>query len=373
MGPFNRTAPGVGPDGQFTVGAPEYRRAGHAMATVMVPIGCSGPMPPALACARIRVSAPHASVDIAPALATHEAPGSKREEHRLWFLLDLSQLIFGDSTFSLVVGGSEVALPDPQPRASWGAGEGDGTADMDSAWSESELRALVSALEERCRVAERTAVDLRQLLEGDSHSSEHTSKLTNAWREVEVLQELLDTRESAYRAVKDVLDAAAAERDARDAQINVMQSELERAQREALKRDDALTGEVERARERAADGRRMAEVVASTLEEVQAERQVLLDQAAAAVAELDRERSAREASLVDARPPGDARNLKPQAAAPRRRPRRGLLGRLQSAAGAAGPAHDGIIEQQRATIADLERRLQAAESRAVDAPVSAAS
>lgn len=381
MGPVNRTDPGtagadadeaaatdaqVADNADLRVSTPEYRRVGQAMATVTVTIGSSGPLtiPPAHVRMCVRSAAAYVALD--PVLVTHEAPGAQREQHRLWFLADLSQLISDDTSFALVAGSSEIPLRDPQPRAPWDA-EDEATAAMDSAWSESELRAVVGALEERCRVAERAAADLRGILEGDTEIGEYTSKLTNAWREVEVLQELLDTRESAYRAVKEVLDAAAAERDARDAQISVIQDELERARREARKRDDALTTEVERARERAADGRRMAEVVAATLTQVQTERQALLDQAAQAVADLDRERSERETRLAEAQQAIDALTLELRTGAPRPRRSKGLMAKLQAAAGVGRPAHDPIVEQQRATIADLERRVHTAESRAVEA------
>jgi hypothetical protein len=315
MGPLERAMPAdagadavevAAPDGhdveieELDISTPEYRRVGHAMATLVVKVAQSGSLGPALARAQMSVRTPAASVALDPVLVTHEAPASGREEIRVWFLIDLSQLISADATFALLIGHSELPLRDPQPRAPWSTGEGDVNIGMDSAWSESELRAVVGAIEDRCRVAERSAADLRELVERDLEPGDYTSKLTNAWREVEVLQELLDTRESAYRAVKEVLDAAAAERDVRDTQIKAMQAELERAQREAVNRGDALSDEVERARERAADGRRLAEAVAATLRQVRAERQVLLDQAAQAVTDLERERAARD---LQATPP----------------------------------------------------------------------
>jgi hypothetical protein len=359
MGPYQRTEAGADaigaaePDAREAhiadtdISAPEYRRVGRAMATVVVKVGSSRPLTPAQASARMRVRSPAASLLLDPALATCEAPGSEHEEHRLWFLMDLSLVISGDTTFALVVDDFELPLPGPQPRASWSTGDNEPIA-LDSAWSESELRAIVSALEERCRVAERSAADLRATLESDPQTSDHTSRLTNAWREVEVLQELLDTRESAYRALKDVLDAAAAERDARDAQIKIVHDELERARREAVIRDDALSSEVERARERAADGRRLAEAVEATLRQVQAERQELLDKTAAAVAELERERAARAPRLPE---PVQSRS--------RSRRRGGLLARLQLPRAQEADSHTGEPAQtQRRTESELQAQLE---------------
>jgi hypothetical protein len=71
--------------------------------------------------------------------------------------------------------------------------------------------------------------------------------------------------------------------------------------------------------------------------------------------------------LAEAQQAIDALTLELRAVAPRPRRGKGLMAKLQAAAGVGGPAHDPIVEQQRATIVDLERRLQAAESHAVDA------
>jgi hypothetical protein len=268
--------------GDLNISTPEYRRVGHAIATLVVKAAAPGCVDPALIHARMRVQRPAGSIVLDPALVTHEAPGRPRQELRIWFLVDVSLLIFGDATFALLVGDAELPLRDPQLRGPWMGGEGDEDVAIDSAWSESELGAVVAALEQRCRVAERSAAALRELLERESSPGDNLAELTRAWREVEVLQELLDKRESAYRALKDVLDAAASERDARDAEIKVMQ----------------------------ADGRRLAEAVAATLGQVQDERQVLLDQAADAVNALGLARAAASAP-------------------PPRRPRRGLLGRTR--------------------------------------------
>ena len=238
MGPFRRTrssldAAGVVIGGRpidFRVESHEYRRLGHALATVVVGVQPA----PRAAETRLRITAGGDGEDLAPMLTTCEAPGTDEESHRLWFVTDLSRVMFGDATFALLVGGkNEIALPEPTPRAAWDEDE----PAVSSAWSRSELEAAVRALEARCRSAERVAA-------ADEPDD------TAAQREVATLQELLALRESAYRAVKDVVDATAADRDARQAELESLQE----------------------------DGRRTSKLVAATLAEVQTEREALLKQ-----------------------------------------------------------------------------------------------
>jgi hypothetical protein len=269
MGPFRRTrtslravevasdADAAADSGVVTF---EYRRLGDALATVVVELE----QPPA-ADAILRITAQDSAHEVDPMLITHDAPGTDGESHRLWFVTDLSQVMFGDAEFALVAGAAEHKLPEPAARPAW---EDDSPA-ITSAWSQSELTAALAALEGRCRSAERLAAALRAttptVTQDDALTQKLTARLTSAHREIEALQELLDTREAAYRAVKDVVDATAADRDARQAEV------------------DAL---------REAEGR-MSKLVAATLAEVQAERENLLKK----VQDTERERQELRAQM----------------------------------------------------------------------------
>ena len=248
MGPFRRTKSSLDAaeatasrrdkSGGYEVAAHEYRRLGDALATVVATIT---PAPPS-AGARLLIAGEAAPAEVDAMLVTHQAPGTADEAHRLWFVTDLSRLMFGDAEFTLLLGdGAEIPLPQPAARAAFA----DDDAPASAAWSESELQAALTALEERCRSAERLAAALRATTPAigadDALTQKLTERLTAAHREVEALQELLDTREAAYRAVKDVVDKTAADR-------------------------DALRG----------DAQRMSKLVAVTLADVQSEREELL-------------------------------------------------------------------------------------------------
>ncbi len=159
-----------------------YRRLGQAMATVVVTVDAAPPDE-----TRLRIRAGSTLVDIDPVMITHEAPGAEHEAHRLWFAAELSTVMFGDSVFTLVTGGSSVDVPEPLP------GTDDEDGDEASAWSagraESELRAAVAALEERCRAAETANAELT----ADSRRIGETvaATLAEVQREREQLLELV--------------------------------------------------------------------------------------------------------------------------------------------------------------------------------------
>jgi hypothetical protein len=250
MGPFRRTksslraAETVSSDrrSDIDVESFEYRRLGETFATAVVTVEDAPP-----AGAFLRIATGDTIHDEQPMLVTHEVPTTDEASHRIWFVTDLSQVMFGDSLFALVVGDAETPLPEPSPCAAW---EDDSPA-ITSAWSQSELTCALHAVEERCRSAERLAAK-----SGDEDAAQ---------REVEVLQELLATRESAYSAVKDVVDATAADRDARQVEIDEL---------------------------RAAE-QRMSKLVSATLADVQSEREELLKQ----LQDAEREKQELEAEL----------------------------------------------------------------------------
>lgn len=255
MGPFRRTRTSLSaveavssppaPADPIEVESFEYRRLGDALATLVIALETAPPAEAAL-----RISARGSAHELEPMLVTREAPGTGSELHRLWFATDLSQVMFGDAEFVLLAGSAEHEIPEPVARPAWD----DDSPAVTSAWSQSELTAALRALEERCRSAERLAAALRAttpaVTTDDALTQKLTARVAAAHREIEALQELLDTRETAYRAVKDVIDATIADRDARKAEV------------EAL---------------RAAE-QRMSKLVSATLADVQAEREQLLEQ-----------------------------------------------------------------------------------------------
>ena len=259
MGPFRRTrtslraaeavASGGAPAEPLDVETFEYRRLGEALATVVVVLKRAPAADFALC-----ITANDSVHEVDPMLVTCEAPGTDDESHRVWFVTDLSQVMFGDAAFALVAPDGDTVLPQPVARAAWD----DESPAMSSAWSQTELQAAIAALEQRCRSAERLGAALRATTPtttpDDALTAKLTARLTAAHQEIEALQELLATRESAYRAVKDVVDKTAADRDARQAEV-----------------DELRTAES-----------RMSKLVAATLSDVQAEREDLLQKLQAA-------------------------------------------------------------------------------------------
>lgn len=138
----------------------EYRRLGHALASVAVALepAKDGSRPEATA--RLTIESGGASATLAPTMISHESPGSRSEVHRLWFTADLSMVMFGDGEYKLLIDGATVPLPEPAPQPSWSAGEEDESGVPETARSEAELTAAVAALEERCHDAERTAQEM---------------------------------------------------------------------------------------------------------------------------------------------------------------------------------------------------------------------
>jgi hypothetical protein len=157
MGPFKRKRePSSGERADVRVRETAYRRLGHAMATVVVTLDARPPTG-----ARLTIRGESASVSADPMMATHEAPGTKAEAHRLWFATELSTVMFEDGEFLLEVDGDEVELPHPTAFVAWSSDDPDAEPPVaPEALAEGELRAAVTALEERCRAAESANAEL---------------------------------------------------------------------------------------------------------------------------------------------------------------------------------------------------------------------
>jgi hypothetical protein len=158
MGPFKRTrpAPSSDADADLRVRDVSYRRLGHALATVVVTLESAPPGD-----VRLEARGDARSSTLHPMMVTHEAPGTKAAAHRLWFVTDLSTVMFGDCEFLLLHGDAEVPVPEPAACASWTPDDPDADPPVaPEVLAEGELRAAVAALEERCRAAERANAEL---------------------------------------------------------------------------------------------------------------------------------------------------------------------------------------------------------------------
>lgn len=107
-GPFRRTknsldaAEAVASSGRTThpqVESHGYRRLGEALAVIVVAV-----KPTPRGAARLRIAAGSATPTVDAMLVTHEAPGADDESHRVWFVTDLSSVMFADASFALLLG-----------------------------------------------------------------------------------------------------------------------------------------------------------------------------------------------------------------------------------------------------------------------------
>jgi hypothetical protein len=164
-----------------------YRRLGHALATVIITLDARAPES-----ARLRVTGGGSSVTADALMATHEAPGTKGECHRLWFTTELSSVMFGDAELHLLVPGAELALPQPAAFAAWSSDdpEQQPAAGAAEALAEGELRAAVATLEERCRAAE--AANAQLTADARRMGQNMSATLAEVQREREELLELVE-------------------------------------------------------------------------------------------------------------------------------------------------------------------------------------
>jgi hypothetical protein len=192
MGPFRRTRDEQPTDVRridWQTGAPEYRRLGQALANIDVTLTASEPGVRVPVDTRLRIQGEAGTVTLDPTLVALELPGSSSELHRVVYVTELSRVMFGDASLTLLVDGTELELAELTAQPARHPSDESEREPTSAALAESELRAAVADLEERWRAAEQATADLAA--DGRRVGAKVAAILSQVKREREELLDLL--------------------------------------------------------------------------------------------------------------------------------------------------------------------------------------
>jgi len=175
----------------------EYRRLGDGLAAAAV---------------KMSEAPAEATLKVVSGDETHQIAGSADAQNRLWFVVDLSLVMFGDAEYALVVDETEHELPEPDARP---APEGDDAAvkALEQLYKTA-LAANETLKEDGRRTAKVVAATLddvqteRLLLLKDLQNAERVEKELRA--ELAAQGDMLALVQAALRAERDRFGAVAA-------------------------------------------------------------------------------------------------------------------------------------------------------------------